>query len=138
MVVKRHKVRTFHKLLLIVIISSGSSEALISGSDNHTVFIKNSIRNNCQNCAHCSVLSVLFVATNISLFVLHQFLFSLFTRNNLQHTESDSFLRFSYFGDQYHRNNLINNTVCTYKLEDPDTWLCNIFRLGESGDVIII
>jgi len=60
----------------------GSSEALISGSDNHTVFIKNSIR-------------------------------------------------FSYFGDQYHRNNLINNTVCTYKLEDPDTWLCNIFRLGD-------
>ena len=71
LVVKRHKVRTFHKLLLIVIISSGSSEALISGSDNHTVFIKNSIRNNCQNCAHCSVFSVLFVATNISLFVLH-------------------------------------------------------------------
>jgi len=60
----------------------GSTEALISGSDNHTVFIKNSIR-------------------------------------------------FSYFGDQYHRNNLINNTVCAYQLDNSDTWLCNIFRLGD-------
>ena len=40
-------------------------------------------------------------------------------------------LRFSYFGDQYHRNNLINNTVCSYRLADPRTWLCNIFRLGD-------
>ena len=38
--------------------------------------------------------------------------------------------RFSYFGDQYHRNNLINNTVCSYESENPSTWLCNIFRLG--------
>ena len=40
-------------------------------------------------------------------------------------------LMFSYFGDQYHRNNLINNTVCAYRLDTPATWLCNIFRLGE-------
>ena len=40
------------------------------------------------------------------------------------------FVRFSYFGDQYHRNNLINNTVCAYQLDNSDTWLCNIFRLG--------
>ena len=43
----------------------------------------------------------------------------------------DRNVRFSYFGDKYHRNNLINNTVCAYNPHDPDTRLCNIFRLGD-------
>ena len=60
----------------------GLTRPLISGSDNHTVYIKNSIR-------------------------------------------------FSYFGDVYHRNNLPAG-ICRYKFQDPSSWLCNIFRLGQS------
>jgi len=60
----------------------GKERPLITGSEHHTVFIKNSIK-------------------------------------------------FSYFGEQYHRNNMPNNRVCLYKFSDPDTWLCNIFKLGE-------
>ena len=58
----------------------GRSRPLISGSDEHTVYIKNSIR-------------------------------------------------FSYFGDTYHRNNLPAG-ICKYRFDQPATWLCNIFRLG--------
>jgi len=58
----------------------GNKEPLITGSEEHTVFIKNSIR-------------------------------------------------FSYFGERFHRNNMPDK-VCLYNFTDPDTWLCNIFKLG--------
>ena len=60
----------------------GNERPLITGSENHTVFIKNSIR-------------------------------------------------FSYFGERFHRNNMPNG-VCLYNFTDPDTWLCNIFKLGKN------
>ena len=60
----------------------GLTRPLISGSDKHTVYIKNSIR-------------------------------------------------FSYFGDAYHRNNLPAG-ICNYVFDKPSSWLCNIFKLGTS------
>ena len=60
----------------------GKERPLITGSEHHTVFIKNSIR-------------------------------------------------FSYFGEQFHRNNM-PDSVCLYNFSDPDTWLCNIFKLGNN------
>ena len=59
----------------------GGRRPLITGSEFHTVYIKNSIR-------------------------------------------------FSYFGDKYHRNNLPNG-ICRYDFTNKTTWLCNIFRLGK-------
>jgi len=59
----------------------GKDRPLITGSENHTVFIKNSIR-------------------------------------------------FSYFGERFHRNNMASH-VCLYNFTDPTTWLCNIFKLGD-------
>ena len=59
----------------------GKDKPLITGSEHHTVFIKNSIK-------------------------------------------------FSYFGERFHRNNMPNH-VCLYNFTDPDTWLCNIFKLGK-------
>ena len=60
----------------------GKSRPLITGSEHHTVFIKNSIK-------------------------------------------------FSYFGERFHRNNMPNK-ICLYNFSDPDTWLCNIFKLGKN------
>jgi len=59
----------------------GKGRPLITGSENHTAFIKNSIR-------------------------------------------------FSYFGDDYHRNNMPDK-VCVYNFSDAETWMCNIFKLGD-------
>ena len=58
----------------------GRDRPLISGSEHHTVFIKNSVK-------------------------------------------------FSYFGERFHRNNMPNR-FCNYEFTDPDTRLCNIFKLG--------
>ena len=65
----------------------GQKRPLITGSEEHTVFIKNSIK-------------------------------------------------FSYFGDEYHRNNMPDK-LCLYNFNDSLTWQCNIFKLG-TGVVIII
>jgi hypothetical protein len=59
----------------------GKEKPLITGSEHHTIFIKNSIK-------------------------------------------------FSYFGERFHRNNMPNH-VCLYNFTDPNTWLCNIFKLGK-------
>jgi len=59
----------------------GGRRPLITGSEFHTVYIKNSIR-------------------------------------------------FSYFGDKYHRNNLPHG-ICRYDFTNKTTWLCNIFKLGD-------
>ena len=45
-------------------------------------------------------------------------------------------IRFSYFGEKYHRNNLPNG-ICRYDFDDNTTRLCNIFRLGEWVHIII-
>ena len=66
----------------------GLSRPLISGSDKHTVYIKNSIR-------------------------------------------------FSYFGDAYHRNNLPAG-ICNYVFDKPSSWLCNIFKLGTYPMIVIL
>ena len=60
----------------------GKERPLITGSENHTVFIKNSIK-------------------------------------------------FSYFGERFHRNNMPDK-ICVYDFSDPSTSMCNIFRLGMS------
>ena len=39
-------------------------------------------------------------------------------------------IRFSYFGERFHRNNMPEH-LCMYNSSDPDTWLCNIFKLGK-------
>jgi len=59
----------------------GKKRPLITGSEHHTVFIKNSIK-------------------------------------------------FSYFGEKFHRNNMPAN-ICVYNFSDPRTNQCNIFRLGD-------
>ena len=38
-------------------------------------------------------------------------------------------IRFSYFGDHFHRNN-VPKSLCLFNFMDKDTHLCNIFRLG--------
>ena len=38
-------------------------------------------------------------------------------------------IRFSYFGDHFHRNN-VPKTLCLFNYMDKDTSRCNIFRLG--------
>ena len=65
----------------------GTEKPLISGSENHTVLIKNSIK-------------------------------------------------FSYFGEQFHRNNMPDN-ICVFNFTDLNTRRCNIFKLGGNTDVII-
>ena len=59
----------------------GNARPLITGSEHHTVFIKNSIK-------------------------------------------------FSYFGERFHRNNMPNH-VCIFNFTDPTTRLCNVFKLGK-------
>jgi len=59
----------------------GNKRPLITGSQKHTAFIKNSIR-------------------------------------------------FSHFGDRFHRNNMPHG-ICVYNFSDPATHLCPIFRLGD-------
>ena len=58
----------------------GKEKPLITGSQHHTVLIKNSVK-------------------------------------------------FSYFGERFHRNNMPDR-FCIYNFTDPDTRLCNIFKLG--------
>ena len=58
----------------------GNDRPLITGSENHTVLVKNSIR-------------------------------------------------FSYFGERFHRNNMPKH-LCLYSSSDQETHLCNIFQLG--------
>ena len=70
-----------HCIGCLVRLILGKRRPLITGSEKHTVYIKNSIR-------------------------------------------------FSYFGDIYHRNNLPHG-ICRYDFQDRATWLCNIFKLGE-------
>ena len=38
-------------------------------------------------------------------------------------------IRFSYFGDHFHRNN-VPKRLCLFNFKDKGTFLCNIFRLG--------
>ena len=74
----------------------GKERPLITGSENHTVFIK------------------------VWKFNFHQ----------LHHPLQNS-IRFSYFGDHFHRNNIPKGRhICFYNFNDPESWLCNIFRLG--------
>ena len=91
----------------ILFLVAGSSNALISGSEEHTVFIKNSIRKSVNWIK--KIFQIICSIKSLCLTDRH---------------------RFSYFGDQYHRNNLINGTVCSYQSGTPSTWLCNIFKLG--------
>ena len=64
----------------------GKERPLITGSEDHTVFIKNSIK-------------------------------------------------FSYFGDEFHRNNMPDR-ICLYNFSDPESRLCNIFKLGRIQNLI--
>ena len=66
----------------------GTDKPLISGSEHHTVLIKNSIK-------------------------------------------------FSYFGEQFHRNNMPDN-ICVFNFTDQSSWQCNIFKLGRNTDIVII
>jgi len=59
----------------------GNARPLITGSEHHTVFIKNSIK-------------------------------------------------FSYFGERFHRNNMPGK-ICLFNFTDTNTSQCNIFRLGD-------
>ena len=65
----------------------GKEKPLITGSEHHTVFIKNSIK-------------------------------------------------FSYFGERFHRNNMPGK-ICLYNFSDPETRQCNIFRLGKHSYTVI-
>ena len=65
----------------------GLEEPLIKGSEDHTVFIKNSIR-------------------------------------------------FSYFGESFHRNNMPKE-ACLYNFTDPSSHMCNIFRLGKTAVIFL-
>ena len=71
-----------HNNFLLCRLILGKRRPLVTGSEKHTVYIKNSIR-------------------------------------------------FSYFGEKYHRNNLPKG-ICRYDFENETTWLCNIFTLGRS------
>ena len=74
----------------------GKERPLITGSENHTVFIK------------------------VWKFNFHQL-----------HPALQNSIRFSYFGDHFHRNNIPKGRhICFYNFNDPESWLCNIFRLG--------
>ena len=83
----------------------GKRRPLITGSELHTVYIKNSIR---------------YISSGGD------------DRNYWGLIGHYHFLvRFSYFGDIFHRNNLPNG-ICRYDFQNKSTWLCNIFRLGEN------
>ena len=75
----------------------GRERPLITGSENHTVFIK------------------------VFLTVIERECLLIFQNS----------IRFSYFGDHFHRNNIpTGRHICFYNFTDSSSWLCNIFRLG--------
>ena len=66
------------------------------------------------------------IADFISRFILHYFThYRLITKpGSFQNS-----IRFSYFGDHFHRNN-VPKRLCLFNFTEKDTSRCNIFRLG--------
>ena len=120
----------------------------IMGSEDHTVFIK--------VCFHFYLYCMVFYSTiwflTKSWFQKDLFVLLFCCKNSLQisfqglscitlphgqtHyrliTNPGSFqnsIRFSYFGDHFHRNN-VPKRLCLFNFTEKDTSRCNIFRLG--------